>query len=95
MSGRRAQGLEPIGQIAAKVVANMRFRHRVQHLHHLEPRAVGELLAELGVERSIMTLIDQKLDTYAEIEPEALAATGAGDFWPLPLHEVKDGDDES
>ncbi len=30
-----------------------------------------------------------------EIEPEALAATGTGDFWPLPLHEVKDGDDES
>ena len=52
------------------------------------PRVVGELLAELGAERSIMTLIDQKLDTYAELEPETLEVTGGDGFWPVPVREV-------
>ena len=88
---RHVFGVEPfpIGPIAAEAVANMRFRHRVQHLHRLGPRAVGELLAELGAERSIMTLIDQKLDTYAELEPETLEVTGGDGFWQPPLHGVE------
>ncbi len=87
---RHVFGVEPfpIGPIAAEAVAKMRFRHRVQHLHRLGPRAVGELLAELGAERSIMTLIDRKLDTYVDPDAEALAATGGADFWPLPLNVV-------
>ncbi len=73
--------LRPIGEIAAVVVADLRFRRRVQQVHRLGDRVFGELLAELGAERSIMTLIDRKLDTYAAIKPEALAVTGGGD-WP-------------
>ncbi len=88
MNGRRAQGLQPIGQIAAEVVANMRFRHQVLRLHHLGPRVVGELLAEIGAERSIMTLIDQKIDTYAQLKPETLEVAGGDDFWQPPLHGV-------
>ena len=53
------------------------------------PRVLGEMLAELGAERSIMTIIYQKLDTYTEIEPEALEATGGNDFWSVPIHGVK------
>ena len=89
MSGRRAQGLEPFGPIAAEVVADMRFRHQVVRLHRLGPRVVGELLAEIGAERSIQTVIDQKLDTYAELEPETLEVTGGDRFWPAPLYEVQ------
>ena len=84
----------PVGRVAAEVVADLRFRRRVQQVHRLGARAVGELLAELGAERSIMTLIDQKLSRYANLDPEAVEATGAGDFWPEPIHEVKP-DDES
>ena len=71
------QGLIPVGPVAAEIVADLRFR-----------RQVGELLAELGAERSITTIIDTKLDTYVEIEPEALEATGGNRFWPLPLRDV-------
>lgn len=87
---RHIFGVEPfpIGPIAAEVVADMRFRQRVQYLHRLGPRAVGELLAELGAERSIMTLIDQKLDTYAALDPKTLEVTGGDKFWPLPLRGV-------
>ncbi len=77
------------GEVATEAVADLRFRRRVQQVHRLGARAVGELLAELGAERSIMTLIDQKLDTYAELEPEALEAAGGDRFWPLPLRVVR------
>ncbi len=89
MSGRRAQGLEPFGPIAAEVVADMRFRHQVLRLHRLGPRVTAELLAEIGAERSIQTVIDQKLDTYAELEPEPLEVAGGDDFWSVPIHGVK------
>ena len=88
MSSKRAQGLRPIGQITAELVANMRFRRQVEHLHSLGPRVVGELLAEIGAERSIMKLIEQKIDTYAGLDPKALEATGGNAFWPAPLREV-------
>ena len=81
--------LRPIGAIAAEVVADLRFRRRVQQVHRLGDRVFGELLAEIGAERGITTIIDQKLDTYAELEPETLEVTGGDGFWPAPLHEVK------
>ena len=74
--------------IAAVVVGDLRFRRQVEHLHRLGPRATAELLAEIGVERSIMTIIDRKLATYAGLDPAAVEAIGGGDFWPAPLREV-------
>ena len=90
--GQHFFGIEPfrpIGEVAAEVVGDLRFRRQVQGLHRLGPRAVGELLAELGAERSIQTIIDQKLDTYAELDPKALEVAGGDRFWPVPLHEVR------
>ena len=80
--------LRPIGPIAAEVVADMRFRHQVLRLYRLGPRVTAEFLAELGAERSIMTLIDPKLDTYAELEPETLEVTGGDGFRPVPVRKV-------
>ena len=80
--------LRSIGAIAAEVVADIRFRHQVLRLHRLGPRVTAELLAEIGAERGIRTIVDQKLRRYAELEPEALEATGGNRFWPLPLREV-------
>ena len=75
---------------AAEVVASLKFRRQVEHLHRLGPRVVGELLAEIGAERSIQTLIDQKIDTYASLDPEALETTGGNGFWPPPLRGVSE-----
>ncbi len=80
--------LRPIGQIAAEVVADLQFRHRVQRLHRLGDRVLGEFLAELGAERGIATVIDQKFDRYVELDPEVLEAAGGDRFWPAPLREV-------
>ena len=81
--------LRPIGETAASIVADLRFRHQVEHLQRLGARATAELLAAVGAERGIQTVIDQKLATYAELDPETLEATGGDDFWQPPLHGVE------
>jgi hypothetical protein len=89
--GEHFFGIEPfrpIGSVAAEIVADLRFRRQVERVHALGPRTVGELPAELGSERGITSIVDQKLDTYAGLDPEAIEATGGDDFWPPPLHEV-------
>ena len=85
----------PIGQVAAEIVADIRIRRQVEHLHHLGARAVGELLAEVSAERGIRTVVDQKLSRYAEIAPQALEVAGGDGFWPAPLHELQSDDDGS
>ncbi len=74
--------------IAAVVVADLRFRRQVEHLHRLGPRATAELLAEIGAERGITTIIDRKLAQYAELEPETVRQLDGDKFWPSPLREV-------
>ncbi len=81
--------LRSIDAIAAEVVADMKFRRWVQQVHRLGDRVLGELLAEIGAERGIQTVIDQKLERYAQLKPEALEATGGDDFWQPPLHGVE------
>ena len=74
-------GWRTIGEVASDIASDLRFRRRVEHLHALGPQAVGRFLAEIGAERSIRTLIDQKLDRYAELQPETVAELDATD-WP-------------
>ena len=78
-----------IGSVAAEIVANMRFRRKVERVHSLGPRVTAELLAEIGAERNIRTVIDNKLERYAALDPEAVTVTGGDDFWPAPLTEAK------
>ena len=79
----------PVGPIAAEVVTDLRRRRKVQRLHRLGPRVLGEMLAEIGAERGITTIIDQKLERYAELDSEFLEAAGGNRFWPAPLREAK------
>ncbi len=79
------------GSLTADIVANLRFRRQVEHLYGLGPRAVGELLAEIGAERSIRTVIDRKLNKYAQLRPEALRAAGGDRFPAVPVRLVEGG----
>ena len=80
---------QPIGRIAAEIVADLKFRRQVIHLHRQGPRAIGEFLAGLGAELGVQSPIERKLDTFAELEPEALEAAGGNSFSPTPIHEVR------
>ena len=86
---RRPPSLIPIGPVAAEIVANLKFRRQVERVHALGPRAVAEPLAEIGAERGITTIVDQKLTTYAWFDPAAIEATGGDTFWPAPLRVVR------
>ncbi len=74
---------------AAQVIAGLEFRDQVRRVHALGARALGELLAEIGVERSIMPTIHEKLQRYASIDPQALRMAGGDKFASLPLHEIR------
>ena len=76
-------------RIAADVIAGLKFRHQVGRLHRLGPRPMAELLAELGAERGIQTIIDRKLERYIELTPEQLKATGGDHFPPTPIHQAR------
>ncbi len=69
-------------------VANFRRQRLVEKLHRLGPRAVGEMLDEIGAERMIGALIDAKLVRYAHIHPPLLSALGGDRFPPAPLRAV-------
>jgi hypothetical protein len=69
----------------------LRRQRLVRHLHQLGERAVAELLAELGVERSIGTIIDEKLLRFSRLDPATLKALGAERIPPVPIHAVGNG----
>ena len=83
------ESLRSGGSPAAEIVAGLEFREQVKRVHALGARALGELLAEIGTERSIMPIIHEKLERYASIDPQALRVLGGDKFWPAPLHEVR------
>ena len=80
---RRAAGLEPLGAIIAPVVADLRFRRDVERVHCLGPRALYEMLTEIGEQRLCRTFIEQRVQRYSEIDPDHLAALD-GDTFPRP-----------
>ena len=85
-------GIEPLRQstlVPVDVIADLRRQRHVQQVYQLGDRIFAELLAEIGAERGITTIIDQKLERYAELEPEALEVAGGDRFWPVPLREVE------
>ena len=82
-------GVELRPTSAAETVVDLRFRRHVDHLHGLGARATAELLAELGAERGIQTIIDRKLAGYAALTSEQLRATGGDRFPPIPIRQVR------
>ena len=69
-------------------VADLALRRTVERVHDLGPRAVYELLVEIGEQRLCRTYLEQRVQRYAEIDPEHLAALGGDRFPRPPLYEV-------
>ncbi len=83
--------LRPIGQIAAEIVSDMKFRRQVIRLRRQGDRALCEAFAHLGAKHGIQTSIEQTVEHFAELDPETLQATGGDEFPVVPLHGVRNG----
>lgn len=86
-----ARGLIPIGSVAAQIVADLKFGRQIERLHRLGPRAVAELLAEIGAERSITTIVyapdRDDAETVAEISSHSMRQLRA--YCALPWPEFR------
>ena len=69
-------------------IRDLRLRRDVERLCRLGPRAMYELLAEIGARRGIQTFIEDRAAVYSNIDPDRLAAVGGDGFPQLPIHEV-------
>ena len=92
LAGSRKMRRQPsknsrFGQAAA-LVADPRFRRRVQHLERLGNRVTGELLAQLAVEHDCRPMIERWIDRAIEHEDQ-IKAFGLHEWPPLPLRAVR------
>ncbi len=68
---------------------DLRFQRDIERLYKLGPRALGELLAEIGEQRLCRTYLELRIRRYAEIDPKHLAALDADHFPRPPIYEVR------
>ena len=67
---------------------DIQFQRDIERLYKLGPRALGELLAEIGEQRLCRTYLELRIRRYAEIDPKHLAALDADHFPRPPIYEV-------
>ena len=80
--------IRPLAEVVEHLVDDLRFHRHVERLHALGPRAVGELLLEIGELRACRTFIDQRLDAYAALDPETVKAVDGDKFPRPPIYEA-------
>ncbi len=78
-----------LGYITAGIIRDLRRRRHVERLHELGPRALDELLIEIGAERSCLTSMEMTLERYSGLSRDVIAAVDGDRFWPAPLYEVQ------
>ena len=64
---------KPTPEEATAFIREIAFRHHVDHLHRLGPRAIAEFLTEVGERHLCRTWIEDRLAAYATVDPETLA----------------------
>ena len=77
--------------IWTRIVPDTRLRRRRQCelIWRLGARVFFELIDELDHRRGLGADLDARLARYARLDPEILAAIGANQFPPAPLHIVE------
>ena len=77
--------MRPIGEIAAKIVADLRRQRAAEHLYALGPRPVLEALLEVEAGAGL----DRVLADFGRLDPEIVRQLGGDKFPPTPTQEVK------
>ena len=84
----RAAEHRPPGPGERAAISALRRQRHVKKLHGLGSRALDELLIEIGTEFGITAFIEQKIERYAALDPEAVQLVGGDCFPAQPIHEV-------
>ena len=66
-------------------------QHHVEQVHRLGARVIFELLNELDRVHGLGDDLDRRLERYARLDPDLLAALGADRFPAAPLRVVGSG----
>ena len=81
--------IRTIGPGERAAISALRRQRQIQKVHGLGPRALDELLIEIGTEFGITAIIEQKIEQYATLDPEAVRLVGGDRFPAQPIHEVQ------
>ena len=76
------------GHATAQVVADLRFRRRIEALHAMGPRATAELIAEVIAVPLDRLTVDARLNLFLAMSDAALDAIGGRKLPSAPLHQV-------
>jgi hypothetical protein len=90
-SGPAARANADRAGIWTRIVPDTRLRRRRQCelIWRLGARVFFELIDELDRRHGLGADLDARLARYARLDPEILAAIGANQFPPAPLHIVE------
>jgi hypothetical protein len=70
-------------------LCELRFRRDVERLHRLGPRAVYELLTELGARQLLRSEIEALVGRYSRVDPVALRLAAGDRMPPTPLRALR------
>ena len=73
----------------AQALTEPHFERMVEHLHRLGPRPVGELLIEIAIATGQSSLVMDRLQAYARLNPEIVNFVGGDHFPPSVLGVVR------
>ena len=82
------QPLNTISADKSQALARLRRQRHVEQIHRLGARAVFELVDELDRAHGLGDDLDRRLEAYAGLDPDLLAALGADRFPAAPLRLV-------
>lgn len=75
----------------AQVPDSLRLRRGAEHLHALGPRAVAEMLAEVGRVHGVTGDVLERLEAWRRLRPETLAAVLGGRQFPPAVQAAPQG----
>ena len=84
----KACGPRPLGPGERAANNALQRQRNIRAVHDLGRRAFDELLIEIGTEFGITAFINQKIERYAGLDPEAVRLVGGDRFPPVPIYEV-------
>ena len=82
------QPLNTISADKSQALARLRRQRHVEQVHRLGARVIFELLNELDRHHGLGDDLDRRLEAFAGLDPDLLAALGADRFPAAPLRLV-------